>query len=293
MLRRLAHKRKYMSTKKLYRSYGGDTVIVVFLVVLGFFIMIPFFYALFQSFKPPEELWNFPPNFIVRNPTLRNYRNLLREMSYSWVPFSRYVFNSIFITVVGTLGQIVLSSMCAYALAKHRFYGSKTIFRIIVMSLMFTANVTAIPNFLVISRLRLMDSPLAIILPAFSKSLGLYLMKQFIETMVPDSVIESARMEGASEWRVFWFMVMPMVKPAWLTLVIFSVNELWSGQSIFLQSEQKKTFASAISSISGGGIAMAGVSSATVIVMMLVPIIVYIVSQSNVVKTMSTSGMKE
>ena len=167
-------------------------------------------------------------------------------------------------------------------------------FKIIVITLMFNGTVTAIPNFMVMTWLRLLDNYASLILPAFGSTLGLYLMKQFMEQMVNDSLLEAARIDGAGEWKIFWHLVMPLVKPAWLTLIIFSFKDLWNiGGTVYIHTEELKTFNYAMSQILSGGIARAGVGSAAAVIMMVVPVAVFIMSQSNVVETMGASGMKE
>ena len=282
------------SNHALNRSLGGDIGINTMLVIMGAFMFIPMFYAIIQSLKPLDELWVFPPRFFVVNPTLKNFSDLFRLMSASWVPFSRYIFNTVFISVIGTGGNLIFSSMAAYGLAKIPFPGRKPIFQIIVLSLMFNATVTSITNFLTMSILGWVDTYLAIIVPAFCSTLGLYLMKQFMETAVPDTVLESARLDGAGEFKVFLQIAMPMVKPAWLTLIILSFQGLWNfGASVYIHSEQLKTFNYAIGQILAGGIVRAGAGAASAVVMMLVPVTVFVVSQSNIIETMSSSGMKD
>lgn len=280
--------------KRINRSLGSSIFVYSIIGIFAAFMVIPMIYAISNSLKPLNELWIFPPRLFVINPTIKNYNDLFNLISDSWIPFSRNIFNTLFISICGTLGHIILASMCAYSISKLRFYGSKTTFRIIVYSLMFSATVTTIPNFLIITRLNLIDNYLAIILPAFSAPLGLYLMKQFMESMVPDSLLEAAKIDGAREGVIFFRIVMPIIKPAWLTLVIFSFQSLWnSGSNLYIQSEELKTLNYAISQILAGGIARAGVGAAAVVVMMILPIIVFVFTQSNVVETMSTSGMKD
>lgn len=257
-------------------------------------MMLPMVFAIASALKPLEEIWFFPPRFFVRNPTLKNFTDLFRIISDSWVPFSRYIFNTVFITAVGTFGHVILASLCAYALSKHDFPGKNILFQMVVLSLMFSAAVTQIPNFVIIARLGWIDSYKSVIIPAFASTLGLYLMKQFMEQMVPDSVLESARMDGAHEWAIFWKIVMPMVKPAWLTLIMLSIQGLWGmGESRLIQSEELKTINYALSQILAGGIARTGTAAAAMVMMMVVPILVFIITQSNIIETMSTSGMKE
>ena len=210
------------------------------------------------------------------------------------VPLARYLFNTVLVTVVGTAGQVIISSMCAYAIAKLRFPGRELIFRIIVVSLMFNSVVTGITNFLVIRALGLLDTYWAVILPTFSSSLGLYLMKQFMEQMVPDTVLEAAKIDGAGAGYTFFRIVMPMVRPAWLTLIIFAFQSLWNtGASPYVFSEQLKTINYALSQVLAGGVVRTGAAAAGTVLTMLVPIVMFLFTQSNVVETMATSGMKD
>ena len=290
----MAKLRTRKSKVVLSRSAGGDFGINLFLILMGAFMFLPMYYVVMQSLKPLDELWMFPPRFYVENPTFSNFSDLFTLMSDNYVPFSRYIFNTVFISVVGTFGNLLLSSMAAYALAKLHFPGRKFFFQLVVTSLMFHQTVTAIANFLTMSTLHWLDSYLAIIIPAFCTSLGLYLMKQFMETGVSNEVLESARLDGASEFRTFWVIAMPMVKPAWLTLMIESFKGLWNaGSSIYIYSEQLKTFNYAINQIVTGGLARAGVGAAATVIMMIVPITVFVICQSNVIETMGSSGMKD
>ncbi len=278
----------------LNRSAGGDTGITIMLTILGLFMFLPLYYVVIQSLKPMDEMFVFPPRFYVQNPTLGNFADLFNLMGDSWVPFSRYIFNTVLISVGGTFGNLVLSSLAAYALAKIDFPGNKFFFQLIQKSLMFTALVTGIVNFITLSILGWIDTYAAVIVPAWCSTLGLYLMKQFMETNVTTAILESARLDGASELRTFWSIAMPMVKPAWLTLIIYSFQGLWnSGASAYIYSEELKTLNYAISQITASGIARAGAAAASTVIMMAVPIIVFVVSQSNIIETMGTSGMKD
>ena len=219
----------------LSRSAGGDAGITIILVLLGAFMFLPMVYVVMQSLKPLDELWMYPPKFYVVSPTFRNYKDLFTLMNISWVPFSRYIFNTVLVSVAGTAGHLFLASLAAYALAKIKFPGRDLMFQTVQMSLMFNATVTAITQFILMSALGWLDSYLALIVPAWCSSLGLYLMKQFMDTNVNDSVLESARLDGASELRTFWVIAMPMVKPAWLTLIIYSFQGLWNaGASMYI-----------------------------------------------------------
>ena len=278
----------------LNRSVGGDIGINVMLILFGAFMFLPMLYAFCQALKPLDELWMFPPRFFVRNPTFKNFTELFRLMSTSYVPFSRYIFNTAFVAVAGTFGHLFIASMAAYALTKIDFPGRKWMFQLIYMSLMFHSTVTGIANFITMAALHWGDTYWSLIIPAFASTLGLYLMRQFMDSSVPDSVLESARLDGAKEITIYWRIVMPMVKPAWLTLIVYCFQGLWnSGSSVYIYSEELKTFNYAIQQILAGGIVRSGASAAATVIMMLVPIIVFVISQSNIIETMASSGLKD
>src|SRR5690625_653484 len=174
--------------KKVNRSLPVTILLFLFLAAMAAFMAIPLVFAVNNAFKPLNELFMFPPRFFVRNPTLDNFSDLLAVMDDSWVPLSRYFFNTILITVLGTGGHVILASMAAYPLAKYRFPGSKVIFQIVVLALMFSPHVTAIPNYMVMSGLGWVNTHLSLIVPAMAFPLGLFLMKQFME-QIPDAKI--------------------------------------------------------------------------------------------------------
>ena len=278
----------------LNRSAGGDVGITIILTIMGLFMFLPMYYVIVQSLKPLDELFMFPPRFWAMKPTFDNFKDLFTLMGDSWVPFSRYIFNTVFITACGTVGNLLLASMTAYALSKLRFPGRNFMFQLIVMSLMFHSTVNQVTHFIILSSFGLVDNYLAIILPALASTLGLYLMKQFMESSVSDAVLESARLDGASEFRIYWTIAMPMVKPAWLTLIIETFKGLWNtGASIYIHSEQLKTFNYAIGQILSGGIARSGAGAASTVVMMIVPILIFVINQSKIIETMGSSGMKD
>lgn len=283
-----------LKSHHLNRSLGGDIGINIILVLFGAFMFLPMLYAFMQALKPLDELWMFPPRFFVRNPTLKNFTELFRLMSTSYVPFSRYIFNTAFVSIAGTFGHLFFASLAAYSLTKIDFPGRKIMFKMIQLSLMFHSTVTSITNYITMSAFGMVDTYWALIIPAFGSTLGLYLMRQFMDSSVPDSVLESARLDGAKEIHIYWTIVMPMVKPAWLTLIVYCFQGLWNaGSSIYIYSEELKTFNYAIQQILAGGIVRSGASAAATVIMMIVPIAVFVVSQSNIIETMATSGMKD
>ncbi|TFE25191.1 carbohydrate ABC transporter permease [Cohnella luojiensis] len=287
---------KAVIQKRLNRSWTVDILLLVLLAGIATFMAFPLVFTISNAFKPLDEIFAFPPKLFVRNPTFVNFTILPDIFSDSWVPFSRYLFNSLFVAVVGTGGHVIIASAAAYPLAKLKFPGRTMMMSIVVLSLMFTSYVTQVPNYMTISWLGMLNTYWAILLPAFGSTLGIYLMKQFMEQL-PDELIEAGKIDGASEYRIFWQLVMPIVKPAWLTLIIFSLQVLWTNSSVtshkYIYSEQLKTIDYVFGQIASGGIARTGPVAAVTFLMMLVPIVVFVVTQSSVIQTMATSGMKE
>lgn len=279
---------------KLSRSLGGTLSIFLFLIIVGAFMALPLVYSIIQSFKPLEEIFAYPPRFFVRNPTFDNYRQVIVLSDNLWVPFSRYLFNSFFVTVIGTLVYVTISTAAAYPLAKARFFGSKTCNIIFQWTLLFTAEVTAIPKYLIVAKLGLVDTYWAIILPYLSSTMGVFLMRQFIVASIPDSILEAARIDGASEYSIFFRIILPNVKPALMTLVIFAFKDLWNtglaGEYIY--SENLKGLNAVMTQISTGGLGRTGPACAVAVLMMIPPMAIFIFTQSSVMETMTHSGLK-
>ena len=301
-LRRLAELRgekiqtpkKHLITRRHpNRSIGGDIGIYLLLIIFAVAMVFPVVFLIGSALKPLDELFRFPPPIWPQNPTLDNFSDLFVTMGQSFVPFSRYLVNTVFITAVGTFGHLVIASMAAFVLAKYEFPGGKAFFAVVTTCLMFSGYVTGIPNYLIMSKLGMVDTYWALILPAFAAPIGLFLMKQFMEGL-PTALIEAATIDGASRFRVFWSIVMPNVKPAWLTMIIFSVQGLWNNSAAtVIYSEAKKTLVYALTQIQAGGIARTGQMAAAQVIIIAVPILIFVFSQSQILETMASSGIKD
>ena len=275
------------------RSLGGDLGIYFMLAAVACLMAYPLVFAIGSSLKPLDELFRLPPTVFPQHPTLDNFSDLIVTMGQSWVPFSRYILNTVFITAAGTFGHLIIASMAAFVLAKYDFPGGRFFFGVVTTALMFSGYVTGIPNYVIMSKLNMIDKYWALLLPAFAAPIGLFMMKQFMEGL-PTALIEAAHIDGANEFRIFWSIVMPNVKPAWLTVIIFSVQSLWNtSASTVIYSEAKKTLVYALQQIQAGGIARAGQAAAVTVVVMAVPIAIFILSQSQILETMASSGIKD
>lgn len=279
--------------RKATRSTADNILVFLVMALVAIAMALPLVLIVCNAFKPLDELLVFPPRLFPRNWTTSNFSDLISVLGSSWVPISRYAANTVLLTVVGTAGHVLVASMAAYPLAKNRFPGRNWLFSLVVMALMFSSRVTATPNYMIISGLGLVNTYWAVILPVLSSSLGLYLMKQFME-QIPDALLEAARIEGASEYTILWRIVMPNVKPAWLTLIILMFQQLWNMDvSFYIRSEELKPLNHALNTLSQGGIARSGVSSAVGLVMIAVPIALFVFNQSRMIETMTNSGMKD
>ncbi len=279
--------------KRVTRSFAGNSLVLFFLLLMSIFMVLPLFYTVITAFKPLGELFLFPPRFFVQHPTLDNFGTMLRVAQEMWVPFERYLFNSLLVSVVGTVCYLVIACMAAFALAKYRQKWLRIFYAVVVWAILFRPEVTAIPQYIIISRLGLINTYYAILLPMMAGSFGVFLVRQFVVTAVPDSLIEAARIDSAGEWRIFWRIIMPMVRPAWLTLSIFTFQSLWNATGVsYIYNESMKTLPTMLRQIASAGIARAGAGAAVALVLMIPPILVFLLSQSSVLETMSHTGMK-
>ena len=276
------------------RSRIGNGFTVFLLVVLGMMMAFPFYYTLIQSIKPSEELFQFPPRLYVIRPTGEHYTELFQLMSNMWVPFSRYLFNTLFISILGTLLHVFLAGMAAYPLSKHKFPGKDALFALILLGLMFVGQVTFLPTFIIIAKLNMLNTYWAYLLPSIGASLGLFLMMQFIEQL-PNALLEASRIDGENEWGIYYKIVLPNIKPAALTVFIFQFVNIWNGLSKELvYDEQLKVVKVALEQISSSNLyARMGSGMAGSVLLMLPPIIIFILTQKNVVTTMTYAGIKE
>ncbi|MBQ4515581.1 MAG: carbohydrate ABC transporter permease [Clostridia bacterium] len=279
--------------RRYTRSKAGNVGYFTILFLAGMFTVLPLLYCIVTSFKPLDELLLFPPRFFVIKPTMANYKSLPSLLSSLYVPVSRYFFNSIFIAALGTFLHIIAASLAAFTFSKSKLRGRKIYFTIVQTMLLYNSVTLAVPQYLIFSKMHLIDTYWIYILPAIPSAVGCFLMKQFMDVSVPDALMEAARIDGAGVLLMYWKVIMPILKPAWMTMVLFSFQGMWTvipSGTIF--SEELKTLPYVMSSIAAGGIARSGSAMAVTVILMIPPIIVFLVSQSNVMETMSSSGIK-
>ncbi|HUM36070.1 MAG TPA: carbohydrate ABC transporter permease [Anaerolineae bacterium] len=269
------------------------------LLPLAVLMLLPIVFIFSHAFKPPDELFAYPPRFFVAHPTFKNFQDLFAQMSTAGVPVSRYLFNSVTITLVTVAASILISSTAAYALSKKRFGLKQTLFAVNTLALMFVPIAVIIPRFLIITRMGLLDTFWVHILPTLAMPVGVFLLKQFIDG-VPDEVIEAAQIDGANDGQIYWRIVLPMIQPAIATIGILTFQATWNNAEIstlYINSESLKTFAyylSTLTSTASGAnlVAGQGMAAAASLIMFLPNLIIFLFLQSQVMSTMSHSGLK-
>jgi len=284
--------KKFRGTKR--KKDYSLLIILLFLTGLGVFMMLPLVFLISTAFKPMEELFVYPPRFLVYHPTLDNFKNLFMAMSGDRIPLTRYFFNSIVVSGVTVSLTIIIGSLASYPLAKHKFPGHKMLFGLIIVSLMFAPEVVEIPRYLVVSYLGLMDTYSALILPSLAFPIGLFLMKQFLE-QVPDEIFEAGKIDGASEWTMLFRFAIPLIRPAWATVVILSFTAIWNdagSSALFTQTEQMKTLPYYLSTVNGQGVARAGANAAATFLLTMPTVLIFVLFQRQVLSTMAHSGIK-
>jgi ABC-type glycerol-3-phosphate transport system permease component len=266
------------------------------LVPMALFMVLPVIYIVNQAFKPLDELFMFPPRFFVIKPTLKNFTDLLRASSTTGVPMSRYLFNSIIVTSVTVLANILITASSAYVLSKKKFKLKSKLFSLNQIALMFVPIAVAIPRYLIIKNVGLSDNFLAHIIPLLAMPIGLFLVKQFMDD-IPDALIEAAKLDGANDFQILTKIVMPLVKPALATVGILTFQVVWNAtesSSLYISDETLKTFAFYLNTLttSSNTIAGAGMAAAAGLIMFLPNLLIFMILQSKVMNTMTHSGIK-
>lgn len=279
--------------KRLNRSPVTTAILAVILAIFAAFMALPLLYAVISAFKPLDEFFLFPPRFFVQHPTLENFTQMGQLLSNTVVSFERYLFNTVFVSVVSTVIYIIIASLAAYPLAKHDFIGRRAISNLITTALMFTSAVTGIVQYLIIALLGLVDTYGALIFPLLSNTMGVFLCMQNLKN-IPDAMLESARIDGAGEYRIWWNIIMPNIKPVLATMLIFQFQSSWNvSAGAVIYDEALKPLPTAMQQITTAGISRAGVGSAVALLLMIPPIATFVISESKVMETMVNSGIKE
>lgn len=279
------------------RTFNGSHVkILVIILPLVLFMALPIVFIANHAFKPMEELFAFPPTFFVRNATLENFTKLIKFGRTSGIPLSRYIYNSAIVTLLTVGLSLLLTTMAAFALAKIRFRGRNMLVQINQVAIMFVATAVLIPRYLVICKLGLIDTFWAHILPMVAMPVALFLVKQFVE-QVPDSLLEAAYMDGATDFAVYRKVILPMIKPAIATAAILVFQQVWTNMetsNYFVNDDNMKTLTFYMNSLvnANNTVAGQGMSAAATLIMFVPNLVLFIALQRSVMNTMASSGIK-
>ena len=266
------------------------------LTPIAMFMILPVLFIISQAFKPIDELFRFPPTFIVERPTLANFRAIMQVVGNTGIPMSRFILNTVFVTAVTVILTILITGMTGFALSKKKFRAKEYLFKINQAALMFVPTAVGIPRYLVIMETGLNNNFMAHVLPFLAMPVGLFLVKQFIDTAVPDALIEAARIDGAGELRVMGSIVFPLIQPALATVCVLTFQMVWGAteaSNLFIEDDSLRTFAFYLSTLAvGDNPIMAGVGAAATLILFFPNLIIFIIMQSRVMNTMSHSGIK-
>lgn len=289
----MAYKGKRINPEKFER---GQIKIMLIVLPLVIFMAMPLIYIINHAFKPMEELFAFPPRFFVRNPTLENFTKLIKFSRTSGTPLSRYVFNSVIVTFLTVGLALLLTTMSAFALSKIKFKGRELMLQINQVAIMFVAVAVLIPRYIVICKLGLIDSIWAHVFPLVAMPVALFLVKQFVD-QVPDSLIEAAYMDGATDLHVYLKVILPMIKPAIATAAILVFQQVWTNMetsNYYFNDDSMKTLTFYMNSLVNvnNTVAGQGMSAAATMIMFLPNLILFCILQNSVMNTMANSGIK-
>ena len=289
----MAYRGRHINPQRFER---GQIKILVILLPLALFMALPIVFIINHAFKPMEELFAFPPTFFVRNPTLDNFTKLIKFSRSAGIPLTRYLFNSLIVTVLTVGLSLLLTTCAAFAFSKIKFRGRNLMLQINQIAIMFVATAVLIPRYMVISRLGMIDTVLAHMLPLVAMPVALFLVKQFVD-QVPDSLIEAAHLDGASDLQVYWHIILPVIRPAVATAMVLVFQQVWTNletSNYFTNDESMKTLTFYMNTLvnASNGVAGQGVAAAASLIMFIPNLILFIICQNAVMNTMATSGIK-
>lgn len=274
----------------------GQLKIILILLPLVIFMGMPIIFIINHAFKPMEELFAFPPTFFVKSPVMDNFSKLGDFFDTNGIPLARYIFNSILVTALTVGLSLLLTTMSAFALSKIKFKGRNLLGQINQIAIMFVSTAVLIPRYLVICQLHIIDNILAHILPLVAMPVALFLVKQFVD-QVPDSLLEAAYMDGATDLDVYLKVILPMIKPAIATASILVFQQVWTNMetsSYFFNDDSQKTLTFAMNTLvnANNSVAGQGMGAAASLIMFLPNLILFIILQNKVMNTMASSGIK-
>ncbi len=300
----LMMKKKKKYRKKYYRAIKinpdrftvAQIPFLMMVLPIALFMLMPLLYIFNHAFKPFDELIEYPPRFFVQRPTLDNFAELFQTATTTGIPVSRYLFNSVVITLLVVFLSIFLATITGFALSKLKFHIKGPLLQINTLAMMFVGAAVVIPRYIIIEQLGLIDSFFVHILPMLALPVGLFLVKQFID-QIPNELLEAAKIDGASSFMIYWKIILPLVKPAIATIAILTFQGVWNNADIsatYINTDALKTFAYYMSTLASSSnvVAGQGMNAVASLIMFLPNLIIFIFLQNKVMNTMVHSGIK-
>lgn len=260
-----------------------------FVTLFGLIMIMPFYYMVITSFKTLEDVTSVPISLTLKNPTVKPYKDLLDALSYG-----RFMLNSFIVAITTTVGTLFFCSLAGYAFAKHHFRFKNFFFMFLLSTMLIPGSVLLVPGFLLMRDFGFLNTFLPLILPGLTGAFGIFLSRQFIQE-IPDDFIDAARIDGASDFRIFWQIILPLSKPLLATLAILTFLYNWNNfisPLIYIFDESKFTLPLGLSLLQGRytnweNVQMAGAALAIIPVLIL-----FFIFQKQIVRSLSTSGLK-
>jgi multiple sugar transport system permease protein len=279
---------------KSLRYRLGTISLNVAVALVGIIIMLPILWMLSASFKPTSEIYRYPPTLLPENFSLANYERLFT----AW-PFWRWYLNSIIVAVVLTIAQLFFASLAGFGFAKYRFTGMRPLFFLLLGSTMIPFPLLLVPLFITMSELRWTDSYYALIIPFMAPAIGIFLMRQFIMS-IPTELMESARIDGASEFGIYWRIMVPLMRPALAALAVLQFLGTWNSflwpLAVLRRSENMVLpvgLQLMSGSITAGSEAPIGASMAAATLVIIPVMIVFVAVQKHYVAGLTAASVKE
>lgn len=272
------------------KVHVGRWLIWTLIMVGGVCMVIPFLWMVLTSLKTDHQAFAWPPEILFWPPQWKNWPE-----AWQIAPFGRFFFNSFFVSISVTIGSLLFNSMAAFGFAKYNFKGRNILFMSLLATLMIPSQVTMIPSFLLLKQLAWLDSFQGLIVPGLASAFGIFFLRQYM-LMLPDDYLDAARLDGASEYAVFWRVVLPLAKPAVATLAVFTFLGSWNdflGPLIVVKSDTMRTLPLAISALSAGHYVMSWPLLMAGACFVVIPVLlVYLFAQKYFVEGIALGGLK-
>ena len=274
----------------LSRKIPADITLYSVLILISIFMILPFVWMLSTSFKLPQDIFGYPPRLIPENPILSNYTYIFQEKS-----LLRILFNTIIIALSSTLLSLFFTTLGGYGFAKFEFPGKKTLFAILLATMIIPGAVMMVPSFIIMRELGWVNTFLPLIIPGAAGAFGIFFFRQYIST-INDELMDAARIDGASEFGVFWRIILPIISPGMISLGLIFFMRSWNdymGPLIYLKSPINWTIAVAINSLSGGaGLTRWGEQMAMSVISLIPLLIIFLIFQRRFAEGITAGAIK-